>query len=209
MDVARRPGRAYSRHVLGRDVLFAIVLVVAALCASSASAQEETPEEAAARQHFEDGRLAFAEGRSEVALDEFRAAYDISHRPELLYNIGLVEDRLRHDREALEAFRGYLAAVPGAENRPSVESRIRVLEQSIAQEDALAEQATHTTDTPAETQSGDDVWSSPILWVVVGVVVVGAGVGVGVGVAASQDPGTAAVMPGPSGVVVQALSLSF
>ena len=45
-----------------------------------------------------------------------------------------------------------------------------------------------------------------MLWTLIAVGIVGAGVGVGVGIALSQDPGTAPVMPGPSGVVIEALS---
>lgn len=207
MRTTHAEAAAYTRSV--RPWLLCLSLLLASASATIAHAQTtlDADAEAAARQHFEDGRLAFAEGRAEVALTEFRAAYDISQRPELLYNIGLVEDRLRHDREALDAFRGYLAAVPGAENRPSVESRIRVLEQAVAQEDALRAQAQASS---SSTQPEEEpLWASPVLWVIVGVVVVGAGVGIGVGVALGQDPGTAPVMPGPSGTVVQALSVSF
>lgn len=157
--------------------------------------------EAQARQSFEDGRLAFSEGRSEVALQAFQRAYELSGRPELLYNIALVHDRLRHDREALASFQQFLVEVPGTEFRTSVESRIRVLEEEIAREEALATAAGAT-----DSVQGEEVWESPIFWTLLGVVVVGAGVGIGVGVALSQDPGTAPVMPGPSGVVITALS---
>jgi tetratricopeptide (TPR) repeat protein len=157
--------------------------------------------EAEARMHFEDARLAFSEGRNEVALQEFQRAYELSGRPELLYNIALVHDRLRHDREALASFQQFLAEVPGTEYRTSVESRIRVLEEEIAREEALA-----TAAGTADSGSGEEVWESPIFWTLLGVVVVGAGVGIGVGVALSQDPGTAPVVPGPSGVVITALS---
>lgn len=152
-----------------------------------------------ARMYFDDARLAFSEGRNEVALHAFQRAYELSGRPELLYNIGLVHDRLRNDREALAAFEQFLAEVPGTEVRTSVESRIRVLREEVEREDALA-RAASTSET-----GGEEVWESPIFWTVLGVVVVGAGVGIGVGVALSSDPGTAPVMPGPSGVVIEAL----
>lgn len=200
-------GPAVSTRTL--CVAIAAFLAAIAICSvAAAQTPDETPEEAEARLHFEDGRLAFAEGRNEIALSEFTAAYEISQRPELLYNIGLVEDRLRHDRDALDAFERYLEALPDAENRASVESRIRVLQQAIAQQQALEMQASQFPDTPPTQQEGDP-WASPALWVMLGLVVVAVGVGIGVVVGLSQDPGTAPVMPGPSGVVVQTLSVSF
>jgi len=158
-------------------------------------------EEAEARQQFDDARLAFAEGRNEVALAAFQRAYALSGHPALLYNIGLVHDRLRNDREALSSFEQYLEEIPEAENRVSVESRIRVLRESIEREDALAASAA----APPVDERHEEVWESPIFWTLLGVVVVGAAVGIGVGVALSQDPGVGPVMPGPSGVVIEAL----
>src|SRR5687768_8452884 len=56
----------------------------------------------AARNLFEDGRIAFAAARFGEALQYFRAAHRISERPILLFNIGSTLDRLRQDAEALE-----------------------------------------------------------------------------------------------------------
>lgn len=157
-------------------------------------------EEARAQQRFFDGRAAFSEGRNEDALAAFQESYALSGRPELFYNIGLVEDRLRHDHEALEAFRHYLAEVPDAPNREAVESRIRVIEEAIAHDEALAAEAAAA---PVD-DGGEEVWESPIFWTLLGIGVVGAGVGIGLGVALS-DPGVAPPVPGPSGVVVTTL----
>lgn len=166
----------------------------AAVEAGRAAAEER------ARMRFEDGRLAFAEGRNEIALAAFLESYELSGRPELLYNIGLVHDRLRHDREALEAFRQFLVEVPDTENRVQVESRIRVLEEEVAREEALASAAAAG---PAD--RGEEVWESPVFWTLLGVGVVAVGVGVGLGVYYSSDPGMTGAVPGPSGVVIEAL----
>lgn len=167
-----------------------------------ASDFDETDVDTHAREAFDAGRAALDAGRPEDALMSFREAYRLSGRPELLYNIGLVEDRLRHDRPARDAFRGYLDAVPDAANRASVEDRLRVLEDEIARDDQLAAVLAQQS---GSRDHGDDLLESPVLWVIVGLVVVGAGVGIGLGVGLSQDPGTAPAAPGPSGVVVSAL----
>jgi tetratricopeptide (TPR) repeat protein len=70
---------------------------------------------------------AFANAEYEVALDLFRRAYEVSGRAELLYNVGLAADRLRRDREALEAFESFHAQVPEHPRRRDVERRIEVL----------------------------------------------------------------------------------
>ncbi len=178
-----------------------IALVLTAILPLPVCAQ--TPaQDAEARALFEAGRVAFVDERFADALGYFQRSYELSQRPELLYNIGLVHDRLRHDREALEAFRGYVEALPGAENRASVEARIRVLEEEVAREDALASAARS-----GGTDDGEEVWESPVFWGILGGVVVAAGVGIGLGVYYTSDPGTAPVEPGPSRVVIMALEL--
>jgi tetratricopeptide (TPR) repeat protein len=170
----------------------------------SSDFDEDASGETQARDAFAAGRTALDEGRSEDALADFREAYRLSGRPELLYNIGMVEERLHHDRPALEAFEGYLEAIPAATNRASVEERIRNLREEIARDDAVSAALSQTSQPGHD--GGDDLIASPVLWVIVGVVVVGAAVGIGLGVGLSQDPGTAPATPGPSGVVISALS---
>lgn len=93
-----------------------------------------SPEEAdkQARALFKQGKGAFEEGQYRDAWDYFRRAYLLSKRPELLYNVGQSADRMRMDREALEAFRLYLKNLPNAANRREVENRVRALEERLA-----------------------------------------------------------------------------
>ena len=107
-------------------------LVAALLALTPLASAQETPEDQEARQEFEAGREAFNAGRHESALAHFRRAYELSRRPQLLYNIGVAADRLRRDAEALEAFEQYLAQIPDAENRGDVDARITVLRRQIA-----------------------------------------------------------------------------
>jgi hypothetical protein len=84
-----------------------------------------------ARDLFEKGRVAWDEGRFREAWEFWHHSYRLSRRPELLYNVGQAADRLRMDREALEAFRLYLEKNPDAANRNEVENRIRILEREV------------------------------------------------------------------------------
>ena len=117
-------------------------LLACALLAAAASAQDSAPaaplaaearaDDEEARDLFEIGKGAFDEGRFDRAAKYFREAYELSHRPALLFNIGTALDRLRLDQEALDAFRQYLELVPEASNRRYVEERIRIIEAALA-----------------------------------------------------------------------------
>lgn len=114
----------------------ASLLVLAALLVLASGAHAEAQELAADQQEearglFDAARAAFAAGRYEDALDYFERSYEITHLPEILYNIGHTAERVRHDERALAAFEQYLELVPAAEERAAIESRIRVLRASV------------------------------------------------------------------------------
>ncbi|MBX3248933.1 MAG: hypothetical protein KF901_17280 [Myxococcales bacterium] len=130
--------------------MIARVLLVLALTfslARSSHAQDDevasapTERDSEARALYQAAVVAFDEGRFEDALRLFRRAYELSERPELLFNVGTTADRLRRDEEALEAFEAYLAARPDAANRASVEARIEVLREAISNERAAPTEA--------------------------------------------------------------------
>lgn len=113
---------------------FLLTLVVSLVCfASTADVRAESREAriAEAKEAFAAGTEAYAEGDFEIALRNFRRAYELTDSPDLLYNIATVSDRMRLDEEALEAYEGYLEARPKSADREHVESRISVLREAI------------------------------------------------------------------------------
>ncbi len=176
------------------------VSILALLPGPRAHAQGSAPgRDDEAREVFERGRAAYARGEYEGALAAFQEAYELSERPELLYNIGQTADRLRRDREALEAFDGYLAALPDAPNRAEVDARARVLREQIARDDALRVEAERARQ-PREDPPIVEAWW---FWTLIGVAVVGAGVGIGFAVGSHDEiaPPTRGDL-GPDGVIV-------
>ena len=162
-------------------LLRALTLIGATLLSipALALAQEDvsSTEDAEARANFDAGRVAFSDARYDDALGYFERSHALSHRPELLYNIGLCHDRLGHDAEALAAFEGYLAGVPAAENRAEVEQRIATARERVRRAEAVAAGGSPT---PAPAAPGMD----PTGWILlgVGVAVLGGGAAmVGVG----------------------------
>lgn len=130
-----------TRGIAVRVVCCAVLLL--GMAGAMPAGAQETPDDAAAREHFERGRAAFEEADYEAALVYFRHAYRLSHRGELQYNIGVAADRLQREEEALEAFEYYLEQAQSAEREAEVHERINALRQSIAErkatERALAE----------------------------------------------------------------------
>ena len=193
---------------------FFVAALVWALVTPRATAQEvadDDPSVVEARGLFDAGRVAFAEGRFEDALDRFRAAHEASGHAELLYNIGMCLERLQRQAEAVDALSRFLDEVPDTPLRGSVQGRIDALEQAIeerreieARAQAAAEQPAPGGSAPSDGEPGEDVLASWWLWTIVGLVVVGAAVGITLGVTLGA-PGTQDPLPGDNGVVVTTL----
>jgi tetratricopeptide (TPR) repeat protein len=84
-----------------------------------------------ARTAFAAGRDAYARGDDKQALDAFSLAYEQSGRAELLYDIGVVCDRLREDQRAIDAFRAFVEQLPQAPEAELARRRIERLEQGL------------------------------------------------------------------------------
>lgn len=157
-----------------------------------------------ARKLFEAGRAAYDIGDYSRALENFQQAYELSDRPQLLYNIGQCADRLRLDETALAAFRRYIQRVPDAANRYQVEERISVLQDVLsskfdageARDDEAAQASAPSDDEQAVAASlkptsnpqadGDPaIWSQWWFWAAAGGVV--AITVVGIAIASSGD----------------------
>jgi tetratricopeptide (TPR) repeat protein len=171
-----------------------------------------------ARTRFTSANMAFADGRFEDALYDFKRAYELSGRPQLLFNIGSTAERMRRDEEALEAYEAYLELVPEAGNRRFVESRIELLRETIAdaerraaEEAAKAQQVvTVAAAEPEATQPKDEgkrgVASRWWFWTIVGAVVVG---GVATGVVLAKSPSSSSdPFVGSDGMTYETLTIA-
>lgn len=98
--------------------------------------------DAEARARFESGNEAFQVGDYERAAEEFRAAYELSQRPELLFNIYSAFERWGHLEEAADALERYLRDGDiESERRTSLEARLARLRERIADERAARAEA--------------------------------------------------------------------
>jgi tetratricopeptide (TPR) repeat protein len=110
-----------------------VKLALALLLAFAATA-DASP--AKAKAHFKQGRAFFDRGNYERAIDEYKQAYAIDARPELLFNIAQAYRLSKKRAEALDYFKQYLAAQPdgagAAEARRHVETLTKQIEQDQA-----------------------------------------------------------------------------
>lgn len=124
-----------------RVALFALALGVLGAPSVSSAQPPASPNDQIAREHFIRGRDAFSQGDFATAAREFDQAYQLSRRPQLLYNLGTAYERLHNWNEANVALRRYLDQVPAAPDRAEVEARLRIIEVELQnQAAALAAQ---------------------------------------------------------------------
>jgi hypothetical protein len=77
---------------------------------------------------FADGTAAYAKGDFATAAADFSTAYELTHAPELLYNLARCYEHLGDDGRAVAEYQMYLRMSPDAEDREDVEKRIAALE---------------------------------------------------------------------------------
>lgn len=129
-------------------------LVLPLTFAAAASAHAQTPEDEQAHTHFDSGRLYFERGEYEDAFREFDAAYQLSHRAPLLYNIYLSLERLGRTADAADRLEQYLASDVEIDptERTNLEARLVNLRERAA---ADAAAASTTTPPPPTTPPPD------------------------------------------------------
>ena len=117
------------RFLLILSISFVFSVVTKSVLAQSVETHGQRLAEA--KEAFDTGTRAYADGEFETALASFERAYELTGSPDLLYNIATVSDRMRRDVDALQAYEGYLEARPKSSDREHVESRIAVLRDAI------------------------------------------------------------------------------
>ncbi|MEM6956601.1 MAG: hypothetical protein AAF411_03810 [Myxococcota bacterium] len=116
------------RHV----VLCAVMLFLSPL--ASLAAQDASDDELA-RELFEAAEVSVGRGDYERALELFQESFELSDRPELLFNAGNAAERVRRDELAVELYTAYLERLPEASNRQAVEARLTRLRRLVEEEE--------------------------------------------------------------------------
>jgi tetratricopeptide (TPR) repeat protein len=92
-----------------------------------------------AKRSVADGRQAYGEGRFQEAADLFEQTYELTHAPELLYNLARCYERLGDNGRAADQYEMYLRMSPDAEDREEVEKKIAELRPAEPETEPLPE----------------------------------------------------------------------
>jgi hypothetical protein len=129
-----------------RIALLAAALACALVASAPSTAAAQTGERLSAAEAdrraltlYEEGSAAFAREDYSTAAARFEAAFTLSPRPRILYNLGVTYDRMGIPQQAVDAYERFLHQLPNAPERAQVEERLRVLR---ADAEAAHEQAT-------------------------------------------------------------------
>jgi tetratricopeptide (TPR) repeat protein len=114
------------------------LLVMAALLATAldASAQPKRGAAAAAqaKELYKKGMTHYQLGEFDTAIDEFKAAYELTSAPGLLFNLAQVHRMKKDWEQALHFYRMYLRLEPTAPNRADVEALIVEVQRAFDDE---------------------------------------------------------------------------
>jgi hypothetical protein len=99
---------------------------------------------------FQDAQARYETGDTAGALVLMRRAYELSRRPELLFNLGELERELNACERALSDYRAYLIEATAGAHREQAERRVRELEAECPRVTAVAPAApaVHVTPPP-------------------------------------------------------------
>lgn len=161
--------------------------VVFLMATSAANAQEADVSDAEERALalFSEAETSYEAGRVDESLRLLLEAQALYSAPVLQFNIARAYETLGQVEEALEGYRAFLRADPGADDRGAIERRIAALEEQIAERERLERERRIAAEQAAENEAALAAANrnvSPVAWVLgaTGVATLGAGVVMGV-----------------------------
>jgi tetratricopeptide (TPR) repeat protein len=107
-----------------------------------------------AKAKYEEAKGHYGEGKYEEALAAFTEAYNLSNKPDLLYNLGVCSEKLGQIKKAIAYYELYLEENPQATDREAVTKRLEALKAS--QEESAPEPAAATVEPAPEPSSAPD-----------------------------------------------------
>jgi tetratricopeptide (TPR) repeat protein len=103
----------------------ALAVVVLVACAAPAAA---APGELRAQELYRSGNAHYNLAEFDAAIADFKAAYELSAAPGLLFNLAQAARLGHHNEQALHYYKTYLRLRPDATNRADVEAHIAMLQ---------------------------------------------------------------------------------
>jgi tetratricopeptide (TPR) repeat protein len=178
-----------------------VAALLLCLAAGARAAEAEADPDERARVLYQQGKQAYDSQRYAEAHEAFKAAYLISQRPELLFNMARALEQLDRPHDAAETLRAFLRVRPDDSDRDRIEEHIRALEEKQRLVDAeRARQAPPSPVALAPAIAPPPPRPPPPHrrwwpWTLLGVGLAGVAVGTGVGVWRATTPSYPATSP--------------
>ena len=103
-------------------------------------------EDSSARALFERGEVKFNLGNFEAAAADYQAAYELDHRPALLFNVGQCYRNLENYERARFFYRRFLTLDPQTPNRRETESLIDLMSKRLDEQRAKVDLAARASE---------------------------------------------------------------
>jgi len=131
--------------------MIAVGVALSGALSNEAVAQPTGSTQTVARTYLQSGVEHFTAGRFTEAAAAFQEAHALTHRPELLFNLGLSRERAGNLEGALEAYSLFASAGAPGDDQAQMQSRIANLRARIVAQQAAAANATSNTPAPTPT----------------------------------------------------------
>src|SRR5262245_46088985 len=125
-------------------------LMLGVLLAAAGAAHAQPAADEKARGLYATGKAAYDRGDYQAAYDAFWQSYQLSHVPELLYNVASALQRLQRPRDAAEALRSFVRLRPTDPDRTQIEDRIHALEEEQRLLDVASQRTAAPTVQPSQ-----------------------------------------------------------
>lgn len=147
-----------------RIIVVAGVFAVGAPLTAEADKGQKDSTHSKAAEHYKSGKRAYSLGNYEDALAAFTEAYNLSEKPDLLYNLAVCHEKLGQTDKAIAYYELYLEEKPDASDKDKVNEKIRTLTDPSAPTDDVPLEGAPTEDTqpdsPATPTSTENTASS-------------------------------------------------
>lgn len=127
-----------QRKIARTAVTWLVAAALVAICGAAGNNAFAESTKDRARSHYLKGKSLYDRADYKGAIAEFAAADGLAPSPLLEFNIALCYEKLGDAKEAVRRYRIYLDRDPNADNRSSIESKIKQLQSQLTAEEERA-----------------------------------------------------------------------
>ena len=104
-------------------LLMTILIISLLLCSEFSFAADNQ----SAKEHYTKATKLFKNSEYKIAEEEFKQAYNLSQKPNILYNLAICNEKIQNRDKAIAYYQLYLEEMPDASDKQSVQKKIQDL----------------------------------------------------------------------------------